>query len=293
MRAERELVVAVAQMRCGSDRADNLDRAETLVRRAAGEGARLVLLQEFFETPYFPQDQIPENLELAAPVADHPTLERFGALAAELGVVLPISFFERANMARYNSVMVFDGDGAALGLYRKSHIPDGPGYREKYHFNPGDSGFRVWDTAVGRIGVAICWDQWFPEAARAMALKGAEILLYPSAIGSEPQAPALDSRDHWRRVMQGHAAANLIPVAAANRIGTERGGESEISFYGQSFITDETGQIVADLGASVDEIVLHRLDLAAIARARDSWGLFRDRRPELYSALLSSDGEVS
>ncbi len=293
MRAERELVVAVAQMRCGSDRADNLDRAETLVRRAAGEGARLVLLQEFFETPYFPQDQIPENLELAAPVADHPTLERFGALAAELGVVLPISFFERANMARYNAVMVFDADGAALGLYRKSHIPDGPGYREKYHFNPGDSGFRVWDTVVGRIGVAICWDQWFPEAARVMALKGAEILLYPSAIGSEPQAPALDSRDHWRRVMQGHAAANLIPVAAANRIGTEPGGESEISFYGRSFITDETGQIVADLGASVDEIVLHRLDLAAIARARDSWGLFRDRRPELYGALLSSDGEVS
>ena len=290
MASARELVLATTQMRCGGDTADNLDRAEALVRRAAGAGARLILLQELFETPYFCQDQAGENLRLAREADGHPTLARFSALAAELGVVLPVSFFERANMARYNTVAIIDADGRRLGVYRKSHIPDGPGYREKFHFNPGDTGFRVWETAVGRIGVAICWDQWFPEAARAMALRGAEVLLYPTAIGSEPQAPSLDSRAHWRRVMQGHAAANLVPLAAANRIGVERGAESEITFYGQSFTTDETGAVVADLADTVDEVALHRFDLAAIAEARDAWGVFRDRRPELYDVLLTQDG---
>ena len=293
MTGGRELTLAVAQMRCGADAADNLDRAEALVRHAAVEGAGLVLLQELFETPYFCQDQEGDNLRLARPATGHPTLRRFAALAAELGVVLPISFFERANMARYNSGAVIDADGRILGTYRKSHIPDGPGYREKFHFNPGDTGFRAWDTAVGRIGVAICWDQWFPEAARAMALQGAELLLYPTAIGSEPRDPSLDSRDHWRRVMQGHAAANMVPVAAANRIGIERGDESEITFYGQSFIADETGAVVRDLGDGVDQVALHRLDLGRIAEARDAWGLFRDRRPELYRMLMTSDGEAS
>ena len=286
----RCVTVAATQAACGADRRANVERAEALVREAAAQGAQVVLLQELFETPYFCQDQRGAHFALAAPVEGHPTLARMAALARELGVVLPVSFFERANNAHYNSLQMIDADGRALGVYRKSHIPDGPGYREKFYFNPGDTGFRVWDTAFGRLGAAVCWDQWFPEAARAMALQGAELLLYPTAIGSEPQDASLDSAAHWRRVMQGHAAANLVPVAASNRIGRERAEDSEIVFYGTSFIAGPTGEVVAELGRAEEGVAVARFDLDALAERRAAWGLFRDRRPELYGVLLTADG---
>src|SRR4051794_21828987 len=214
----RNVTLAATQTACGWDRDENVATAERLVRHAAGEGAQIVLLQELFETPYFCQDQKQEFFALASPVEDHPILRRMSALAAELQIVLPVSFFERANNAYFNSLAMIDADGRVLGIYRKSHIPDGPGYHEKYYFNPGDTGFRVWHTRHGCLGVGICWDQWFPEAARVMVLMGAEILLYPTAIGSEPQAPGYDSSGHWQRVMQGSAAANMVPVIASNRV---------------------------------------------------------------------------
>jgi N-carbamoylputrescine amidase len=288
----REVTVAATQAACGPDRAGNVERAEALVREAAGRGAQIVLLQELFETPYFCQDQRREHFALAAPAEGHSTLARMAALARELGVVLPVSFFERANNAHYNALQVIDADGHPLGVYRKSHIPDGPGYREKFYFNPGDTGFRVWDTAFGRIGAAVCWDQWFPEAARAMALQGAELLFYPTAIGSEPQDAAIDSSGHWRRAMQGHAAANLVPVVASNRIGRERAADSEIVFYGASFIAGATGEIVAELGRSEPGVATARFDLDALRLQRAGWGLFRDRRPDLYAPLLTSDGRT-
>jgi len=286
----REVTVAATQMRCSNDRAANLNRAEALVREAASRGANVVLLQELFETPYFCQEQRQELFALAAPAASHPTLQRMSALAREVGVVMPVSFFERANMAHYNSVMLIDADGRRLGLYRKSHIPDGPGYQEKFYFNPGDTGFRTWDTAFGRLGVAICWDQWFPEAARAMALAGAEMLLYPTAIGTEPQAPELDSRGHWRRVMQGHAGANLVPVVASNRVGTERAATSQITFHGGSFIADAQGAVLAEADGEGEGVVIACFDLDRLQAERASWGLFRDRRPDLYAPLLTLDG---
>ena len=218
----RNVTLAATQTACGWDRDANVATAERLVRHAASEGAQIVLLQELFETPYFCQDQKQEFFALASPVEDHPVLRRMSALAAELQVVLPVSFFERANNAYYNSLAMIDADGRNLGIYRKSHIPDGPGYQEKYYFNPGDTGFQVFKTRYARVGAAICWDQWFPESARCMALQGAEVLFYPTAIGSEPQDAGLDSRDHWQRVMQGHAGANLMPLVASNRIGVER-----------------------------------------------------------------------
>ncbi|MDH3919378.1 MAG: N-carbamoylputrescine amidase, partial [Rhodospirillales bacterium] len=242
------VTVAATQMACGPDRDENLARAEALVREAAGKGAQVILIQELFETPYFCKDQKRELFALARAADDSPAVARLSALAAELGVVLPVSFFERANNAYYNSLAMIDADGRSLGLYRKSHIPDGPGYQEKFYFSPGDTGFKVWRTRFGTIGAAVCWDQWFPEAARAMALQGAELLLYPTAIGSEPQNPALNSRDHWQRAMQGHAAANLTPLVASNRIGSERGESCAITFYGSSFIADQTGAKVAEAG---------------------------------------------
>jgi N-carbamoylputrescine amidase len=287
----RQVTVAATQMACSWDRADNLRRAEALVREAAGRGAQVILLQELFETPYFPQAQEARHFALAAPAAAHPVLDRMSALAAELGVVLPVSFFEQANNAHYNSIMIIDADGKRLGVYRKSHIPDGPGYSEKFYFNLGDTGFRVWRTRFAVIGVAICWDQWFPEAARAMTLQGAEILLYPTAIGSEPHDPDLDSRDHWRRVMQGHAAANVVPVVASNRIGTERADGSEITFYGSSFVAGPTGELVAEANRATAGVITATLELDEIRRRRIGWGLFRDRRPDLYRPLLSLDGE--
>lgn len=286
----RPVTVAATQMACGPDIDDNLNRAEHLVRRAAAQGAGLVLLQELFAWPYFCKDQNPAFFELAAPPEQSPVVARMRALAAELGVVLPVSFFERANNVHFNSLAVIDADGSVLGIYRKSHIPDGPGYQEKFYFAPGDTGFRVWDTRVGRIGVGICWDQWFPEAARVMALAGAELLLYPTAIGSEPTAPGYDSSDHWQTVMRGHAAANMIPVIASNRIGSERGESCTISFYGRSFVTDGRGAVVTEADRDSEAVLLATFDLDALQRDRLAWGLFRDRRPNLYLPLLSLDG---
>lgn len=283
----REITVATTQMSCGADRDDNVARAMSLVRRARAAGADLVLLQELFETPYFCQDQDARHFALAHDAQDSPLLARMRALAAELGVVLPVSFFERCGNSHFNSLAMIDADGSLLGIYRKSHIPQGPGYEEKFYFTPGDTGFRVWRTRVGVVGAGICWDQWFPEAARAMALAGAELLCYPSAIGSEPQDPGLDSRAHWRRVMQGHAAANMLPLVASNRIGTERGERGELTFYGNAFIADVTGDIVATAGAHEEAIVLASFDLDACRDRRDAWGLYRDRRPDLYGPLLA------
>lgn len=279
------LTLAATQMRCAPDLAANLARAERLVRAAQALGARVILLQELFAGPYFCQDPDPRFFALAAPVDGHPWLGRFQALAAELGVVLPVSFFERARTGYYNALAMIDADGALLGVYRKSHIPQGPGYEEKFYFTPGDTGFRVWHTRHGAIGAAVCWDQWFPEAARAMVLAGAELLLYPTAIGSEPADPMLDSHDHWQRTMQGHAAANMVPIVAANRIGTESGRASEITFYGGSFIAGPTGELLAKAGRTEEAVITAGIDLEAIRLRRAAWGLFRDRRPDLYASL--------
>ena len=286
------VTVAATQMACSWDRNDNIARAERMVREAATRGARIILLQELFETPYFCQDQRSEFFDLAAPFESNPLVLHFSRLAAELGVVLPVSFFEKAGPAFFNSVAIIDADGKILGRYRKSHIPDGPGYTEKYYFSPGNTGFKVWNTRYARIGVGICWDQWFPEAARAMVLKGAELLFYPTAIGSEPQDPTLDSSAHWQRVMQGHAAANIVPVIASNRIGTEPGkAGTEITFYGSSFIASQTGEKLAEANRSSETVLTATFDLDGIARQRQAWGLFRDRRPELYSPLMTMDGQ--
>lgn len=288
----REVTLAVTQFACGDDLAANADRAEALARRAATEGGQVVLLQELFEGPYFCKTQDPAYLGWAKPFEANALIARFSALARELGIVLPVSFFERAGQACFNSVAVIDADGRILGLYRKSHIPQGPGYEEKYYFSPGDTGFRVWDTAFGRIGVGICWDQWFPEAARAMALKGAELLLYPTAIGSEPPAPDYDSQLHWETTMRGHAAANIMPLAASNRIGRERQNGTDVTFYGTSFIAGPAGEIAAQAGREEEAVRVATFDLDAIAALRGSWGVFRDRRPELYRALATLDGDA-
>ena len=286
------VTVAAAQFSMDWDRDRNVAKAKEMVRRAAGQGANIVLLPELFETPYFCQDESAGHLALARPFEGNPLIGEFAALAKELGVALPLSFFERANNVYFNSLAMIDENGRVLGRYRKSHIPDGPGYQEKFYFRPGDTGFKVWPTGNASIGTAICWDQWFPEAARVMALKGAEILFYPTAIGSEPPpAPPVDSRDHWRRVMQGHAAANYMPVVAANRVGVEKGQAGEIRFYGSSFIAGPTGEILAELDRGEEDVITARLDLAEIATLRGSWGLFRDRRPDLYQPILSPDGE--
>lgn len=289
----REVTVAATQMACTWNQAQNVDRAEALVRDAAGRGAQIVLLQELFETPYFCKDQKQEYFKLAQPAEGHPLLQRMAKLAAELEVVLPVSFFEQANNAYYNALAVIDADGRQLGLYRKSHIPDGPGYQEKFYFSPGDTGFKVWQTRYATIGAAICWDQWFPECARAMALQGAEILFYPTAIGSEPQETTINSRAHWQRVMQGHAAANILPLVAANRIGKEDGETCSLNFYGASFITDQTGALVAEAGSEEQAVITARFDLDAIRAQRAYWGLFRDRRPDLYGPLLTLSGQPS
>jgi N-carbamoylputrescine amidase len=287
----REVTVAAAQMACDWDRDRNVAQAEALVRDAARQGASIVLLQELFENPYFCKDQAPKHFSLAQPIEGHPLVARMSRLASELGVVLPVSFFERANNAYFNSLAMIDGDGKVLGLYRKSHIPHGAGYQEKFYFNAGDTGFRVWNTKAGCLGVGICWDQWFPEAARVMVLMGAELLLYPSAIGSEPEQPDYDSCRHWQRVMQGHAGANMVPVIAANRVGHENGESCAIDFYGSSFITDGRGEIVEQAPRGGAAVVTASFDLDALAAARAGWGLFRDRRPDLYVPILSMDGQ--
>lgn len=290
----RSVTVAATQFACSWDLPANAARAEALVRQAAGQGAEVVLIQELFAAPYFCIEQHPRYFELAAPAEGHPLIAQFQALARELGVVIPVSFFERAGPAFFNALAMVDADGRVLGIYRKSHIPQGPGYEEKYYFSPGDTGFKVWDTAFGRIGTGICWDQWFPECARAMALMGAELLLYPTAIGSEPPAPGYDSQPHWETVMRGHAAANIVPVLASNRIGTEVAPEGrEVTFYGSSFIADHTGQLLAKADRTSEAVLVHRFDLDAIAALRSSWGLFRDRRVDLYGRVGSLDGRIA
>jgi len=288
----REVTLAATQFACTWDVPGNLDTAERLVREVAGRGAQIVLLQELFATPYFPITQDTRHFELAGPAEGHPVIARFRRLAGELGVVLPVSFFERAGQAFFNSVAVIDADGSYLGSYRKSHIPDSGGYQEKYYFSPGDTGFRVWDTAYARIGVGICWDQWFPESARTMALLGAEVLLYPTAIGSDPPAPGDDSRDAWQTVQRGHAVANAMPLVAANRVGVEiaEGGEPGIRFYGSSFIASETGALLAEASRDREEVITATVDLDAVRYQREDWTFFRDRRPELYGPLLTLDG---
>lgn len=271
---------------------ENIERAERLVRQAREQGADVVLLPELFERAYFCQEKRYAYYDFAAPVQENAAVRRFVEVARELSVVLPVSFFERDGTRLFNSVAMIDADGEILGVYRKTHIPDDHFYQEKFYFTPGDSGFRVWETRYGRIGVGICWDQWFPEAARAMALLGAEVLLYPTAIGSEPVLET-DSMPHWRRCMQGHAAANILPVAAANRIGEESvvpckendDQESSLRFYGSSFITDETGEIVQGGSRDREEVLTQSFDLDEIRELRMSWGVFRDRRPECYGVL--------
>jgi N-carbamoylputrescine amidase len=283
----RDVVVAAVQCPLGGPRADNVARVEKLVREAAARGAQVVLPPELFEGPYFCREERAENFAEARTLEADEAVARMREVARELGVVVPVSFFERAGQAYFNSVALVDADGAVLGVYRKSHIPDGPGYEEKFYFRPGDTGFRVWPTRFGTLGIGICWDQWFPETARAMMLLGAEVLLYPTAIGSEPHEPDLDTRDPWQRAMIGHAVSNVVPVVAANRVGVEDGQ----SFYGSSFIADPRGDKVAELDRTQSGVVLHRFDLDAIARTRASWGFFRDRRPELYDVLGTADGE--
>ncbi|MEL6369287.1 MAG: N-carbamoylputrescine amidase [Pseudomonadota bacterium] len=285
------VTLAATQMAIASNEADTLDRAEALVRDAAEKGAQIILLQELFAGPYFCQDERPEDLMRAKPLNDCKVAARFADLARELGVVMPISFYEEANMARFNSLAMADADGQILGIYRKSHIPHGSGYQEKFYFSPGDTGFRVWETAFGKVGAGICWDQWFPEAARAMALQGADVLLYPTAIGSELFDPAADTSGHWRRVMQGHAGANLVPLVASNRIGTEQGHNgTSMTFYGTSFIAGIEGEILADLDRTTGGVAVATVDFKQLAEKRAAWGIFRDRRPDLYGPLLSLDG---
>ncbi len=286
-----KLTVAITQMASENDWKKNCDKAEALVREAAKQGAQLILLQELFDGDYFCIEQHVRFFKNAHEIDRHPTVARFAALAKELGVVLPISVFERAGPAHYNTTVMADADGRQLGIYRKTHIPDGRGYQEKFYFSPGDTGFKVWDTAAGRIGLGICWDQWFPEAARIMALMGAEILLYPTAIGSEPGNPDYDSSSHWQNTMRGHAAANIMPLAASNRVGREVApdGRADI-FYGRSFIADQHGERLAEMNRVEEGVRLQTFDLAAISELRRTWGVFRDRRPELYGSLLSIDG---
>lgn len=288
----RTVTVAATQMACSWDRQANLANAERLVRQAAAEGAQIILIQELFETPYFCQKPNPDYLQLATPADTNAAIAHFQKVARELEVVLPISFYELAGRARFNSIAIIDADGSNLGIYRKSHIPDGPGYHEKYYFNPGDTGFKVWQTRYAKIGVGICWDQWFPECARAMALMGAEVLFYPTAIGSEPHDASITSRDHWQRVQQGHAGANLMPVVASNRIGREEQDGYSITFYGSSFIADQFGGKVQELNETEEGILVQRFDLDALERIRSAWGTFRDRRPNLYGPIKTLDGSL-
>jgi len=285
----RTLTLAAIQASYGDDMAANIAKTEALIREAATLGAQVVLPSELFQGPYFCVAQEERWFATAYPWREHPAVTALAPLAGELGVVLPISIFEREGPHYFNSLVMADADGALLGVYRKSHIPDGPGYMEKYYFRPGDTGFKVWDSRFGRLGVGICWDQWYPEAARAMALMGAEVLLYPTAIGSEPHDPTLDTAAPWRRAMQGHAVSNVIPVVGANRTGFEpwdgypNGGQL---FYGSSFIADHRGDLVQAFGRADEGALVAEFDLDFLATHRAAWGFFRDRRPDLYAALV-------
>lgn len=280
------LIVGAVQISCGDDLDANLNKIEHHVRETARRGAKLVVLQELIDGCYFCKDIDLKQRERARPVESHPAIARLSDLARELGVVLPVSFYEKAGEKRFNSLAMIDADGTVLGIYRKSHIPDSPGYSEKSYFDEGDTGFRVFATRAGNIGAGVCWDQWFPESARAMVMMGADILIYPTAIGSEPSTPGWDSRDHWQRAMQGHSAANLTPVIAANRVGVERGTTTDVTFYGSSFITDYTGAKISEADRVSECVITAAIDLAAAREWRRAWGVFRDRRPDLYGRLL-------
>lgn len=290
----RIVKVAATQMSC--DKNDlwnitaNIKKADKLVRQAKTQGVNIVLIQELFETPYFCQQENDEYYKLATTVENNPAISHFRKVAKELEMVIPVSFFERCNQVRYNSVAVIDADGEILGVYRKSHIPDGPGYEEKFYFNPGDTGFKVFATKYVNIGIGICWDQWFPETARCLALLGAEIIFYPTAIGSEPHNHLINSKDHWQICMCGHAAANIVPVVASNRIGVEKIGDSTITFYGSSFIANHEGKIIIEADDKSETVIAAEFDLDEIAAKRAAWGIFRDRRPDLYQAILTYDG---
>jgi N-carbamoylputrescine amidase len=277
----RILTVAALQTHYGPDMADNIARTIALIEQAARAGAQVILPSELFQGPYFCTTQDERWFATAYPAAEHPCVTALQPVARGLGVAIPVSIFEREGPAYYNSMVMLDADGAILGVYRKSHIPDGPGYQEKYYFRPGDTGYKVWRTRFARIGVGICWDQWYPECARAMALMGAEALFYPTAIGSEPHDGSLDTRDPWRRAMQGHAVSNVIPVIASNRIGVEQGLGAPQAFYGSSFITDHRGDLVASLERSDEGVITHAFDLDFLDRHRAAWGFFRDRRADL------------
>lgn len=289
----RKVTVAATQMSCTPDIEENIRRADALVRQAAAKGAQIILLQELFETPYFCQKEKSDYYVYARELEENKAVAHFREVARELQVVLPISFYEKKNYARYNSLAVIDADGSVLGTYRKSHIPDGPGYEEKFYFNPGDTGFKVWKTRYAKIGVGVCWDQWYPEAARCMALMGAELLFYPTAIGSEPQDGSIDSRDHWQMCMMGHAACNLMPVIASNRIGLESDEDSSITFYGSSFIAGPTGQKIAEAGRDEEAVLTAEFDLDQLEVQRIEWGIFRDRRPDLYRVIGTYDGSTT
>lgn len=281
----RKVKVAAIQMACTWNLEENLNKAESMVREAAACGANIILLQELFETPYFCQRQDFKYFDIASAPEDNKAIARFKKVAKELNVVIPVSFYEKAGNTAFNSIAIIDADGTVLGIYRKTHIPDGLPYAEKFYFTPGDTGFKVWKTKFGTIGVGICWDQWFPECARSMALLGAEMLFYPTAIGNEPILQH-DSMPHWRHCMQGHAAANIMPVIASNRVGTEKDG-TEMTFYGSSFIADEHGDIIEGMDRESEGILTAEFDLDEIAETRRNWGVFRDRRPEMYQTLMS------
>jgi N-carbamoylputrescine amidase len=281
----RTITVAALQTSYSDDMAANIKKTEGLIRQAAGQGAQAILPSELFQGHYFCVAQEERWFATAYPWREHPAVKAIAPLAGELGVAIPISIFERDGPHYYNSVVMADADGSLLGLYRKSHIPDGPGYQEKYYFRPGDTGFKVWDTRFGKLGVGICWDQWYPEAARAMALQGAEVLFYPTAIGSEPHDSSLDTRDPWRRVMQGHAVANVMPVVASNRIGMEPGPGGGQSFYGSSFIADHRGDLVSAFERTDEGVLTATFDLDFLHTHRAAWGFFRDRRTDLYATL--------
>ncbi|PZV19035.1 MAG: N-carbamoylputrescine amidase [Pseudanabaena sp.] len=283
MSPSKNITIAVIQASLNADVANNVAKISDLVSKAAHQGAQVILPPELFESPYFCREERDRFFDWAQPVENHPTIAHFKKLAQELNVVIPVSFFEKSGQVYYNSLAMVDADGSVLGVYRKSHIPDGPGYEEKFYFRGGDTGFKVWDTAFGKIGVGICWDQWFPECARAMVLMGAEILLYPTAIGSEPEEPNLNTKDPWQRAMIGHAVSNVIPVAAANRIGLE----GNQTFYGHSFISNHRGDKVVELNDIEEGAILASFDLDQVRLNRASFGFFRDRRPDLYQALLS------
>ncbi|WP_299848825.1 N-carbamoylputrescine amidase [uncultured Roseovarius sp.] len=285
-----KVTVAATQMACSWDQDENIQKAEEIVNAAAEDGAQIILLQELFQTPYFCLEISFRHMALARSMSDSRVVQHFRSLAKRLGVVLPISYFENAGQTHYNSLAIIDADGEILANYRKTHIPQAAGYEEKYYFSPGDTGFQVVETRFARLGCGVCWDQWFPETARSLALMGAEVLMFPTAIGSEPQYPDLDSAGHWQRTMQGHAAANIMPLVASNRIGTEKDGETEMTFYGSSFIADHTGAKLAEANRTDETYLTAEFDLAAIRDYRLSWGVFRDRRPDMYRALGTIDG---